>query len=78
VPDPAERRPGYPSRLIAIVRRALALDPNDRYPTATALVDDLDELARSNSWSLSLAAVGDQVRAVREHGHMTPTPERRA
>jgi eukaryotic-like serine/threonine-protein kinase len=78
VPDPVERRPDYPSRLTAIVHRALAADAGARYPTATALVDDLDELARASGWSLSLAAVGEHVRAVREHGHLTPTPERRA
>jgi serine/threonine protein kinase len=76
VPDPVERRPDYPSRLTAIVRRALAFDTDERYPTATELVEIIDELARSNNWSLSLAAVADQVRAVREQGFLTPTPAR--
>jgi serine/threonine-protein kinase len=78
VPDPAERRPDYPSRLTAIVRRALAFDVDKRYATANELVDELDALARSSNWSLSLAAVADQVRAVRELGHMTPTPAGRS
>src|SRR4051794_28425142 len=38
VPDPAERRPGYPPELTRLVRRALARQPDDRYPTARAFV----------------------------------------
>lgn len=66
VPDPAERRPGYPADLAAIVRRALARDPAARYPTAAALVDDLDQLAHAHRWSSSRAAIGDLVRVIRE------------
>lgn len=66
VPDPAERRPGYPRDLAAIVRRALARDPADRYPTAAAMVDDLDQLAHAHRWSSSRAAVGGLVRVLRE------------
>src|SRR6185436_20885663 len=36
MPDPADRRAGYPPELTAIVRRALARRPDDRYPTARA------------------------------------------
>ena len=56
VPDPAERRPGYPPELTAIVRRALARDPGERYPTARAFVDELDRVARERRWNLSRAA----------------------
>ena len=66
VPDPGERRPGYPRDLAAIVRRALARNPADRYPTAAALVDDLDELAHAHRWSSSRAAVGGLVSVIRE------------
>ncbi len=72
VPDPAERRPGYPRELAAIVRRALARDPADRYPTAAALVDDLDQLAHAHRWSSSRAAVGDLVRVIRERAAAEP------
>ena len=65
IPDPAERRPGYPPELAAIVRRALARDRAQRYPTAAALVDDLDALAKAKKWTLSCAAVGDIVRGMR-------------
>ena len=66
VPDPAERRPGYPRDLAAIVRRALARDPADRYQTAAAMVDDLDQLAHAHRWSSSRAAVGGLVQVIRE------------
>lgn len=66
VPDPAERRPGYPRDLAAIVRRALARNPDDRYQTAAALVDDLDQLAHAHRWSSSRAAVGGLVQVIRE------------
>jgi serine/threonine protein kinase len=65
VPDPAERRPGYPPELAAIVRRALARDREQRYPTAAALVDELDALAKAKKWTLSCAAVGEIVKGVR-------------
>jgi serine/threonine protein kinase len=65
VPDPIARRPGYPPELAAIVRRALARDRDARYPSARALVDDLDRYARTQRWTMSAAAVGDLVRGVR-------------
>jgi eukaryotic-like serine/threonine-protein kinase len=66
VPDPAERRPGYPPELRAIVQRALARHPADRYATAREMVDDLDALAAKRRWSFSRAAIGDLVRVIRE------------
>ncbi len=68
VPDPAERRPGYPPELAAIVRRALARDRDARYPTAGALVDDLDRLALAQRWTMSAAAIGELVRTARARG----------
>jgi eukaryotic-like serine/threonine-protein kinase len=75
VPDPAERRPGYPPELAAIVRKALARDPDARYPTARAFVDDLDAIAQAKRWSLSRTPVGELVRVA--HGRAlaeTQTP----
>jgi serine/threonine-protein kinase len=66
VVDPAERRPDYPPELAAIVRRALARDPEQRYPTALALVDELDALARQRKWSMSCGAVGELVRSIEQ------------
>jgi serine/threonine-protein kinase len=68
VPEPRARRGDYPDALAAIVRRALAFERDDRYATADALADDLDEVSRAHGWSRSLAALGAFVRAlVPEH-----------
>jgi len=40
-PRLAERQPGLPGDLVAIVERAMARDPGDRYPSGRALADDL-------------------------------------
>jgi serine/threonine protein kinase len=87
VPDPAEFRPGYPAELTAIVRRALARDPDARYQTAQELADDIDAIARQHRWNLSTAPIGELVRTVEQRAlagfHMntplpgTPTPQRR-
>jgi serine/threonine protein kinase len=66
VPDPAERRPGYPAELTTIVRRALARDRDARYPSARAFADDLDRFARARRYSLSRTAVGELVRTIRD------------
>lgn len=65
VPDPAARRPGYPPALAAIVARALARDRDARYPSARALVEDLDRLARAERWTMSAAGIGELVEATR-------------
>ena len=62
IADPAERRPGYPPELAAIVRRALARDPAQRHQTARELVDELDRLAQQRKWSTSKQAIGELVR----------------
>ncbi|MFT3698135.1 MAG: serine/threonine-protein kinase [Kofleriaceae bacterium] len=72
VPDLAERRPGYPPELAAIVKKALARDPGHRYQTARAMVEDLDALARAKRWTLSAAALGDLVRVVRARADAEP------
>ena len=42
IPDPATVRPSVPPDLASITRKALALDPNDRWPSAAAMADALD------------------------------------
>ncbi|HEX5015509.1 MAG TPA: Stk1 family PASTA domain-containing Ser/Thr kinase [Candidatus Limnocylindrales bacterium] len=42
VPDPASRRAGVSPELAAITRKALAREPEDRWPTADSLADALD------------------------------------
>jgi hypothetical protein len=57
------------------VRRALARHPGDRYPTARALVDDLDRLAQHQRWDLSRAGVAALVQRVRARAQLaTSTP----
>jgi serine/threonine protein kinase len=75
VPDPAERRPGYPPELTAIVRRALARHPDERYPTARVFANELDRVARERRWNLSRAGVADVVKRVRQRVQLaTSTP----
>jgi serine/threonine-protein kinase len=53
-PRPARLRPGLPRELERICLRCLEKDPRARYPTASALADDLDRFLR-----------GEQVEAAR-------------
>jgi serine/threonine-protein kinase len=70
VPDPGERRSGYPPELTQLVRRALARHPDERYPTARAFVDDLDRVARERRWNLSCAGVAELVKLVRQRAQI--------
>ena len=72
VPDPAQRRPGFPAELSRIVMRALARDPAQRYPSARALVDELDQLAHARHWTMSRSSIGDLVRVIRERADADP------
>lgn len=62
IPDPVGRRSDIPSALAEIMKRALAFDRDQRYATAADLVDDLDTVARTEHWSLSLAQIAHAVR----------------
>ena len=42
IPDPATARPSVPGELAAITRRALARDPAERFPSASAMADQLE------------------------------------
>jgi serine/threonine protein kinase len=53
VPPPSARIPGYPRELEAIVMKALAKSPADRYPTAQALQVDLEGFAREHKLAMS-------------------------
>lgn len=72
VPDPASRRPGFPPELARIVRKALAREPANRYQTARAMVDELDQLAHAKRWTMSRSAIGDLVRVVRARADAEP------
>jgi len=44
---PSRINPGTPEGLEKIILKAMALDPEDRYPTATAMLYDMDEFRKS-------------------------------
>ena len=64
VPDPALVSPGYPERLRAIVLRALAKAPADRYPTARDMQADLDDYARDNKLVIGTVALAEYCEKV--------------
>ena len=53
IPPPSKRIADYPEALEAIVMRALAKEPADRYPTAQALQEDLEAFAREHKLVMS-------------------------
>lgn len=64
VPPPSMRRPGYPPRLEAIVRRALRRDRAARYPTARELQVDLEAFAQAEGLALSSVELGRFMEAL--------------
>ena len=58
---PTQHLSGYPEALEKIVVRAMAIEPEDRYPTARAMADDLANFARDHAFALDYAALGDYV-----------------
>ncbi|MEZ4367849.1 MAG: serine/threonine-protein kinase [Kofleriaceae bacterium] len=57
VPAPTEVVPDYPPELAQIVARALAIRPDERYPSAGALLGDLEEFAARAQLTLSSIAL---------------------
>jgi serine/threonine protein kinase len=62
VTPPSQVVPGYSAELQAIVMRALAVDPADRYATAQELRTDLEAVARTEHASLSAAMLARYVK----------------
>jgi serine/threonine-protein kinase len=58
-PAPSSRRPEYPAVLERIVKRALARDLAERYPTAVALQRELEAFARDERLSTSTIDVAE-------------------
>ena len=73
VKDPATLRAGYPEALQAIVARAMAREPDERYQSAEALRLDLERFAASQGWTLSAGALGDFVRSHVPESHVDQT-----
>jgi serine/threonine-protein kinase len=61
IPAPRAIKHDVPEALDAIVRRALAFNPDDRYPTAAALRDDLETFALTLAGKPSRRALGEIV-----------------
>jgi serine/threonine protein kinase len=57
VPPVHTLRPEAPDALDAILRRALAKDPDDRFTTCEELADELEMVARRARWDLSSRAL---------------------
>ncbi len=62
VPLPSSIRPDYPPALEAVVMRALAGDPEQRYQNAVELQIDLEDFAREARLPVSSARVGKFMR----------------
>ena len=56
-PRPSQVRPDYPPDLEAIVMKALAKNPDDRYPTARAMQADLEDFVRRHQIPVSSVAL---------------------
>src|SRR5205823_412068 len=52
-PHASSRRPGLPEGVDAVVARAMAKRPEDRYPSAVALAEDLRKAARGDPVEVS-------------------------
>jgi len=71
IEPPSSVRPDIPARLEAVIMRALAREPADRYPTVAAMLDDLVNFARDER--LSTSAIGLE-RYVRDLFGEKPEP----
>ena len=49
--------PDYPAELEKVIKTALAVDATKRYPTAAALVEALEQVARHYGWALGATAI---------------------
>ncbi len=68
IPKPSEKRPVDP-RLEAIVMKALAAEPEDRYDTALQLRQAVDQYLADNSPQVTMREVGDLVSEVFAEQH---------
>jgi hypothetical protein len=71
VPPPSQLRPEVPPELDGVVMRALEKNPDDRFPTAGAMVDALETAASRAGIALSVGGLG---RYLRELFGVRPEP----
>ena len=86
-PDPTTVRPSVPPDLAAITRKALALEPQDRFVSAAAMADALDQAlatggasaaagAAAGSTAAAAGVLGAAAATVAMTGVARPTPPR--
>jgi serine/threonine protein kinase len=59
LPGPARFRPDIPARIDAVVRRAMALEPNHRYSCAGEVLDDLNRRETALTQTVAFDNTGD-------------------
>lgn len=64
IPDPCALRGDIPRELGQVVLRALARDPDDRYPTALALLTDLERVSVEHGLHASVLRLRQELRRV--------------
>lgn len=62
IPRPSESTPDYPPELEDVVMRALARDPEARYPDTQVLAGELRRVAREQGWDIEAPALADLAR----------------
>ncbi len=62
IPDPSKVRKEVPASLGRVVLRALARDPDQRYPTAAGLLGDLEYVAEREGLGVSVLKLREEVR----------------
>ena len=70
--SPAGRAGTAPSCFEPLLRRALALAPRDRFPSAGAFADAIDELMFAQGWRGGAGALRDRLRAAFPHERDAP------
>ena len=68
IPPIAERRPDVPQAFVAVLDMALDMDPNNRFPSATAFAHSLAQVMKQAVGIDPQTALGAAVRDVRMHG----------
>ncbi len=64
IPDPSKLRKQVPASLGRVVLRALARNPDERYPTAAGLLGDLEYVAEREGLGVSVLQLREEVRAL--------------
>ncbi len=69
---PSTIDPAFPRDLENVIRTALSIDATKRYPTAAAMIDALEKVARQHDWALGASTVQHAMRTL--FGSRVPEP----